>query len=87
MAVGRNEILGVLMTFVAHYSCNLNILVVLYPTFPFISRNIGGAIAHPVPTSLLKIMMMVLLHVIFCWFIRKWVWIFFQVKTMRSILF
>ena len=46
---GRSKILGVLMTFVAHCSCNLEILGVLKTTFCLISRNIGGAIAPPAP--------------------------------------
>ena len=41
--IGRNKILGVLITFLAHCSCNLPILGVLNPNFPFISRNIWGA--------------------------------------------
>ena len=47
--VGSCKILGVLMTCVACYSCNLEILGVLNATFFHITRNIGGAIAPPAP--------------------------------------
>ena len=47
--VGSCKILGVLMTFVACYSCNLEILGVLNATVFLISENIGSAIAPPAP--------------------------------------
>ena len=51
---GRCEILGVLMTFMAYYSYNLEILGV-YTIIFLISWNIGDAIAPPVPPALFSV--------------------------------
>ena len=42
------------MNFSPRQFCNLEILGVLNTTFSLISRNIGGAIAPPVPPALLE---------------------------------
>ena len=44
--------MGVLMAFGARYSCNVEILGVQNVTLFIISKNIGGAIAPPLPTAL-----------------------------------
>ena len=51
-AGGRCKILGVLMTFCSALGTNLEIFGVLSAIFPPIFRNIGGAIAPPVPPAL-----------------------------------
>ena len=50
--IGSYNILRVLMTFAARYSCNIEILGVLNATFFFIPKIIRGAIAPQLPTTL-----------------------------------
>ena len=60
---GSCKLLGVLMTFTERYSCNPETLGVLNTTFFLVSRNIGGAIAPPLPLDLLlSILILAPLH-------------------------